>query len=48
MSIHYCMTYLIEHKSDLFTVFKDYVAKAETHFNLKLVNLYCDNGREYL
>lgn len=45
---HYCVTYLIAYKSDVFSVFKDFVAKSETTFNLKLVNLYCDNGREYL
>lgn len=38
----------MEHKSELFNVFKDYATKSESHFNLKLVNLYCDNGREYL
>lgn len=45
---HYCVTYLIKYKSEAFSVFKDYVAKSEAHFNLKVVNLYCDNGREYL
>jgi len=29
-------------------MFKDFVAKCEAHFNLKTVNLYIDNGREYL
>lgn len=45
---HYCVTYLITYKSDVFAVFQDYIAKSEAHFNLKVVNLYCDNGREYL
>jgi len=45
---HYCVTYLIKHKSDVFLMFKDFVAKSEAHFNLKVVNLYIDNGREYL
>ncbi|CAK9800989.1 Copia protein [Anthophora plagiata] len=45
---HYCVTYLITYKSDVFSVFQDFVAKSEAHFNLKIVNLYCDNGREYL
>jgi len=45
---HYCVTYLITYKSDVFFVFKDFVAKSEAHFNLKIVNLYIDNGREYL
>jgi Integrase core domain. len=45
---HYGVTYLLENKSGVFSVFKDYSAKSETHFNLKIENLYCDNGREYL
>ena len=45
---HYCVTYLIKNKSDVFSCFKDYVMKSEAHFNVKLVRLYCDNGREYL
>jgi len=32
----------------VFFAFKDFVAKSEAHFNLKMVNLYIDNGREYL
>lgn len=27
---------------------KNYVAKSESRFNLKIVNLYTDNGRENL
>ena len=45
---HYCVSYLITYKSDVFSIFKDFIAKSEAHFNLKVVNLYCDNGREYL
>lgn len=45
---HYCVTYLIAHKSDVFAAFRDFVAKSEAHFNLRMVNLYCDNGGEYL
>ena len=45
---YYCVTYLIKHKSDVFIMFKDFVAKSEAQFNLKVVNLYIDNGREYL
>lgn len=45
---HYCVTYLITYKSDVFSCFKDFVAKSEAKFNSKLVNLYCDNGGEYL
>jgi transposase InsO family protein len=45
---HYTVTYLMSHKSEVITCFKDYVAKSEAHFNQKIVHLYCDNGREYL
>ncbi|KMQ82834.1 gag-int-pol protein, partial [Lasius niger] len=45
---HYCVTYLIKYKSDVFSMFQDFVAKSEAHFNLKVVYLYIDNGREYL
>lgn len=45
---HYCVVYPITYKSDVFLVFKDYVAKSEAKFNIKLVYLYCDNGGEYL
>lgn len=45
---HYCVTYLIECKSQVFHIFKDFVAKSEAHFNLKIANMYCDNGGEYL
>lgn len=45
---HYCATYLIAQKSDVFSKFKDFVLKSESHFNTKVVNLYIDNGREYL
>lgn len=40
--------YLLTHKSELFEVFKDFVAKSEVHFNLKVENVYCDNGGEYI
>lgn len=45
---HYCVVYLLTHKSDVFSAFKDFVSKSEARFNLKIVYLYCDNGREYL
>lgn len=45
---HYTVTYLLEFKNEVLKMFKDFVAKAESHFNLKLVHLYCDNGGEYL
>lgn len=42
------MTYLITYKSDVFSVFKDFVAKGEADFNVKEQNLYIDNSRKYL
>ncbi|CAK9816176.1 Copia protein [Anthophora plagiata] len=45
---HYCVTYLVTHKSQVFSIFKDFVTRSEAHFNLKVVHLYIDNGREYL
>ena len=45
---HYTVTYLLAYKSEVFKMFQDYVGKSEAHFNLKIANLYCDNGREYL
>jgi len=47
-STHYTVVYLISHKSQVFQMFKDFVSKSETHFNLKIAYLYCDNGGEYL
>jgi hypothetical protein len=45
---HYTVVYLITYKSDVFPMFKDFAAKCEAHFNLKIINFYCNNGREYL
>lgn len=45
---HYTVTYLLTYKSQVLSMFKDFVTKSEAHFNIKIVNLYCDNGREYL
>lgn len=45
---HYCVVYMLTYKSEVFTAFKDYVAKSEAKFNFKVVNLYSDNGGEYL
>lgn len=45
---HYTVTYLIKYKSEVLSVFKDFIAKGEAHFNCKVVYLYTDNGGEYL
>ena len=37
---YYCVTYLIKYKSDVFSVFKDFIAKSEAYFSLKVSNLY--------
>lgn len=44
---HYTKTYLITEKSEVFDKFKEYVAQATAHFDLKVNSLYCDNGGEY-
>lgn len=44
----YTVTYLMHYKSEVLKCFQDFVAKSENLFNLKVTNLYCDNGREYL
>ena len=45
---HYCVTYLATYKSDLSDILKDFVRKSQANFNLKIIYLYIDNGREYL
>lgn len=34
--------------SNVLRRFKDYIEKTETHFNIRLLNLYCENAVEYL
>lgn len=45
---HYTTVYLMSNKSDVFAFLKDFVAKSENHFNMKIAYLYCDNGKEYI
>lgn len=45
---HYIVIYLLTYKSEVLKCFQDFVAKSDAHFNTKVVNLYCDNGGEYL
>ena len=45
---HYTVTYFIEFKSEVFKMFQDFAVKSETYFNLKIANLNCHNGVEYL
>lgn len=45
---HYCVVCLIKDKTEVVDKFKDFVLKAETHFDKKKVKtIYCDNGTEY-
>lgn len=48
---HFTGVYLAKNKSELVTIFKDYVQKCHTNFskfNYKVTHLYIDNGSEYL
>lgn len=45
---HYAVSYLANYKSDLFSIFKDFVQKSQSNFNSKIIHLYIDNGTEYL
>lgn len=41
------MVYCIENKSDVFEIFKQYVAMAESYHGVKVASLKSDNGGEY-
>lgn len=48
---HYCVTYLLETKDQVFIMMRDFVEKAHVHFikeGYRIKHLYCDNGGEYL
>jgi len=45
---HYVMVYLIKNKSEVPELIREYILRAEAHWNLKLSKLRCDNGREYI
>lgn len=44
---HFVQIRLMKNKSEAFACFQDYVAEAESHFNMKISRLRCDNGGEY-
>lgn len=44
---HFAQIKLMQNKSEAFQCFQEYVSEAETHFNLKVSRLRCDNGGEY-
>uniref|UniRef100_A0A8D8QIU2 Copia protein n=1 Tax=Cacopsylla melanoneura TaxID=428564 RepID=A0A8D8QIU2_9HEMI len=44
---HFVQIRLMKNKSDAFECFQNYVAEAESQFNLKISRLRCDNGGEY-
>ena len=45
---HYCVTYLITYKSDVFSVFWRLHCEKWSLFQSKGFEFICDNGREYL
>ncbi|XP_063230709.1 copia protein isoform X1 [Bacillus rossius redtenbacheri] len=45
---HFCVTYLLRNKSEVFEKFKMYTAMVEAKFNSRIENLRCDRGGEYV
>lgn len=45
---HYCVLYLISHKSDVYDCFIKYTKASHARHNFKISQLYCDNGGEYI
>ncbi|KAJ8887581.1 hypothetical protein PR048_013798 [Dryococelus australis] len=45
---HFCVTYLLINKSEVFEKFKMYTAMVEAKFNGHIENLRCDRGGEYV
>lgn len=46
--IHFTMAFLIKAKDEIPNKIKDYVERVESHWNLRVSKLRCDNGREYI
>lgn len=44
---HFCWTYILLHKSETFTCFKEFKALAENQSGRKIITLRTDNGGEY-
>lgn len=36
---HYCVTHVLQHKSEVIIKFREFVEKSEAHFNLRVANL---------
>lgn len=45
---HFSVVYIIERKSEVFGLFKEYMAMATTHFERKMARIRFDNGGEYI
>lgn len=45
-STHFCVTYIVQNRSEVYTVFQDFVSKSEARFKSKVANLYIDNDCE--
>ena len=45
---HYVMVFLVKSKSEVPQIIKEYILRAEAHWNLKVSKMRCDNGREYI
>lgn len=45
---HFCVCYLLKHKSEVMERLQEYVSMVEAKFNVKIEKLRCDNGGEYV
>lgn len=45
---NFVMVYLIERKSEVSDIVKEYTNQVETKWNLKILKLRCDNGKEFV
>ncbi|KAE8741645.1 hypothetical protein FOCC_FOCC012848 [Frankliniella occidentalis] len=45
---HFCVLFLIEKKSDVFSKLRQFVMEAENYWNKKVYKIRCDNGGEFL
>ena len=45
---HYVKIYLIKNKYEVPEIVKEYIAEVESHWNLKVSMIRCDNGKEYV
>lgn len=45
---HFCVTYLLKSKAEVFDKFLEYESMATSHFERKISRFRCDNGGEYI